>query len=181
VIFDDRTLIPVHVVSIILVTCLVSKLLARFQGQHWIRIALVLAAIALLGSYSFRAASWFTRTQRDGQGYASRAWKESETIQRVKDLPPGIPIYSNAYDAIHYLTGRPAILIPEKVVFVTGQPNRNYEAELEKMGTTLRIKKGVLVYFNTLPERWYLPAESELRTRLSLTEVWLGKDGSISR
>jgi len=180
VIFDERTLVPVHVVTIILFIVSSSKLLARFPETPWIKIVPASIAIALVGSYSWRTASWFDRTRRDGQGYASRAWRDSETINRVKSLPPGVPIYSNAYDAVYFLTGRPAILIPEKTVFVTGQPNQNYEAELEKISTVLRDKKGVLVYFNTLPERWYLPSESELRTRLSLTEMAQGSDGSIS-
>lgn len=179
VIFDERTLVPVHVVTIILLMVSGSKLLARFRGTRWIKITLAFIAVALAASYSFRTANWFDRTRRDGQGYASRAWKESETIQHVKRLPTGTPIYSNAYDAVYYLTGRPATLIPEKTVFVTGKPNQNYEAELEKMRTVLREKKGALVYFNTLPERWYLPSENELRTRLSLTGLTSNSDGSI--
>lgn len=179
VIFDDRTLLPVHVVTIILFMVSCSKLLARFPERPWIKVVLASMAIALVGSYSLRTASWFDRTRRDGQGYASRAWQDSKTIQRVKTLPPGTPIYSNAYDAVYYLTGRPAILIPEKNVFVTGRPNRNYEGELENMRTVLREKEGVLVYFNTLPERWHLPAESELELRLKPREVATQSDGWI--
>jgi 4-amino-4-deoxy-L-arabinose transferase-like glycosyltransferase len=181
VIFDERTLVPVHVVTIILLMVSSSKLLARGPEMRWIRIVLVCMAVALVGSYSFRTANWFDRTRRDGQGYASRAWKESETIQHVNRLPPGTPIYSNAYDAVYYLTGRPAILIPEKTVFITGKPNQNYEVELEKMGKDLRDTKGVLVYFNTLPERWYLPSESELRSQLPLTEIGTLPDGSLNK
>jgi len=180
VIFDERALVPVHVVSIILVIGFVSRLLARLQHRRAIRIAFSLVALALIGSYSLRAASWFNRTRRDGQFYASRNWKDSETIARIRSLPSAVPIYSNGYDAIYYLTHRPAILIPEKVSFVTGQPNQNYEAELEKMSTALKDQKGVLVYFNTLSERWYLPAESELKSQLSLTEIAKAPDGSIT-
>lgn len=180
VIFDERTLVPVHVVMIILLIVCSSRLLARFPGTPWIKIVLALIAVALVGSYSFRTASWFDRTRRDGQGYASRAWKESETLQHVRRLPPGTPIYSNAHDAVYYLTGRPAIMIPEKTVFATGGPNQNYEVELEKMSKDLRDTKGVLVYFNTLPERWHLPSEGELKLRLALTEISRGSDGWVA-
>jgi 4-amino-4-deoxy-L-arabinose transferase-like glycosyltransferase len=179
VIFDERTLLPVHVVSIVLVLVCASRLLVRFPNIRGIRLALVLAAIAVLGSYFIRTASWFERTRDDGQGYASRQWKESETVQRVRRLAPGIPIYSNAPDGIYFLTGRPAILVPEKTVFVTGRPNQNYETELAQMGSRLKTGGGALVYFNTLPERWYLPSESELRMKLELTEIAKGTDGSI--
>lgn len=179
VIFDERTLVPVHVVSIILVTGLVARLLPRVQNRRAIRLGFSLLALALLDSYTLRAANWFTQTRLDGQGYASRIWKDSNTIARIRSLPPDLTIYSNGPDAIYYLTGRRAILIPEKIVFVTGQPNPNYEAELEKMKTDLKERRGVLVYFNTLPERWFLPAESELKTRLSLIANSRAEDGSI--
>jgi hypothetical protein len=179
VIFDDRTLVPVHVVSIMLAVVGGSRLLTRFRDTPLIRIALTVMVIALVGSYSYRTAGWFDRTRHDGQGYASRSWRNSETIHRVQSLPPGTPIYSNAYDAVYYLTGRRAISIPVKTIFNTGQANRNYEAELDRMELVLREQKGVLVYFNTLPERWHLPAENELRTRLSLVEIASGSDGSV--
>ena len=179
VIFDERTLVPVHVVSIILVICLVGRFWPHFQKRRAIRIAFALVALCLIGSYSLRAANWFTRTRQDGQGYASRTWKESETIARLRTLPPDVVIYSNGYDAIYHFTGRSGQFIPEKTVFVTGKANQNYEAELEKMRRTLREKKGVLVYFHTLPERWYQPSENELRSRLSLSEVAKYSDGSI--
>lgn len=179
VMFDERTLVPVHVVSIILVIGLVARLLPRVQTRRAIRLAFSLMALALLDSYTLRAANWFTQTRPDGQYYAGSIWKDSNTIARLRSLPPNIPIYSNGYDAIYYLTGRPAVLIPAKTVFVTGQPNQDYEAELERMRRALRDQRGVLVYFNTLPERWFLPTESELKTRLSLTEIAKSSDGSI--
>ncbi|MEO8433359.1 MAG: glycosyltransferase family 39 protein [Pyrinomonadaceae bacterium] len=179
VIFDDRAMVPVHAVSIILFLCVVWKFWPHFDGRRVIRMALVLVAVNLLGSYSLRAVNWFNRTRQDGQIYASRIWKDSQTIAYLRNLPPEVFIYSNGYDGIYYLTGRPGQFIPEKTVFVTGRANQNYEAELEKMRKTLREKKSVLVYFNTLPERWYQPAESELRIRLSLTAISTAKDGSI--
>ena len=94
-------------------------------------------------------------------------------------LPAGAPIYSNGYDAIHYLTGQPALYLPEKVIHGTGRANQNYQFELDRMQRDLREHKGVVVYFNTLPERWFLPSESELKTLLPLTEIAKGSDGSI--
>jgi 4-amino-4-deoxy-L-arabinose transferase-like glycosyltransferase len=179
VIFDERTLLPLHVVSIVLVLVCASKLLVRFPNIRGIRLTLILAAIAVLGSYFLRTAGWFAHTRYDGQGYASRAWKESKTVHRVRSLAPEIPIYSNAPDAVYYLTGRPAILVPEKTVFITGRLNQNYETELAKMGSRLKTEEGALVYFNTLPERWYLTSESELEERLALREVLKETDGSI--
>jgi len=134
--------------------------------------------IILLGSYSVREAKWFLRARQDGQGYASINWKNSQTIAYVKSLPAGVPIYSNAYDAIYYLTGRPAIYLPEKVTHGTGRKNQNYAAEVESMRKGL-ASGGRLVYFDTLPERWFLPSKEELRIQVPLTELATTNDGAI--
>lgn len=178
-VLDGRALVPVHVAAIVLVSCLAWRLFEPFKQRRQIQIAFVALAIILLGSYSIRGARWLMQARRDGQGYASRAWKESETIAHIKNLPAGVPIYSNGYDAIYYLTQRPAIYLPEKVKHSTGRENENYDAEVESMGKALQERSGLLVYFNTFPERWFLPLESELRSQLPLTEMVAAPDGSL--
>lgn len=178
-VLDARALVPVHVAAIVLVSGLAWKVSESFRPRRSIQIAFVALAIMLLGSYSIRGAMWFMQARQDGQGYASRAWKESETIAHVKNLPAGVPIYSNGYDAIHYLTHRPAIYLPEKVKHSTGRENEIYDAEVESMGKALTERSGLLVYFNTFPERWFLPSEVELKQRLKLRSVGTNFDGSV--
>jgi hypothetical protein len=144
-----------------------------------IKIAFVALAIMLVGSYAIRSARWFMDVRQDGQGYASRAWQESETIAYVKNIPLGAPIYSNGYDAIYYLTKRPAIYLPEKVIHGSARDNQKYSAEVEHMRNALSERNGLLVYFNTLPERWFLPSESDLKNQLPLTQRFTSTDGSI--
>jgi hypothetical protein len=176
---DARALVPVHVAAIVLVCGLAGKTFEFFSERRTIRTTFVTIAIVFVVSYSIRGAIWFTPTRQDGQGYASRAWKESETISHIKNLPPGVPIYSNGYDAIHYLTNRPAIYISEKVKHGTGRVNENYKSEVESMGRALDERSGVLVYFNKFPERWFLPSESELKQQLNLRSVEINSDGAV--
>jgi hypothetical protein len=182
-VLDDRALVPVHVAAIMLVCGFAWKLFAslndNLKGNRAIRIALVILAMIFTASYSLRGGRWFLQVRQDGQVYASRAWKESETIARVKNLPSGVPIYSNGYDAIYYLSGRPAIYVPEKTNHNTGRPNENYEKEVAKMRRDLEQGNAVLVYFKTLPERWFLPSEAELVQRLRPRSVKPTVDGSI--
>ena len=177
-VFDSRSLLPVHVVGIVLVLYLTRDLQLRAGELRFARIAVVLFAVLLVASHSFRFVAWLERSSKDGQGYASRSWIYSETIAAVKSTAPGVPIYSNGYDAIYYLTGRRAILIPEKIVHGTGRPNPNYEKEVETMVDDIMDHDGVLVYFHKLPERSYLPSEEELRERVHL-QVFALNDGSI--
>ena len=43
----------------------------------------------------------------------------------------------------------------------------------------LREHHGVLVYFYTLPERWFLPSENNLKGRLHLRRLAAEADGAI--
>lgn len=178
-VLDLRALVPVHVAAIVLMSGLAWRGVAGFNRGRSIQIAFVALAIILVGSYSIRSARWFIQARQDGQGYASHAWKESAVIGNVKNTPLGVPIYSNGYDAIYYLTKRPAIYLPEKVIHGTGRENQKYAAELESMRKAMIERGGLLVYFNTLPERWFLPSESDLRSQLPLAEMVKAPDGSI--
>ena len=148
------------------------------SAKRFVGIALIVFAVLLVASHSFRFVTWLERTSKDGQGYASRTWTESETIMAVRRMAPAGPIYSNGYDAIHYLTGRSAVLIPEKIIHGTGQPNPNYQQELDAMVTDISGHDGVLVYFHRFTERSYLPSENELRERIP-RQVLVLNDGSI--
>jgi hypothetical protein len=178
-VLDARALVPVHVAGIVLVCGLAGKTFEFFRERSETRTTLVALAIVFVASYSIRGAIWFMQTRQDGQGYASRAWKGSATISRVRNVPPGVPIYSNGYDAIYYLTQRPAIYVPEKVKHSTGLVNENYDTEVDSMGKALKERGGRLVYFNTLPERWFLPSEVELKQQLKLRSVETNVDGSV--
>ena len=71
--------------------------------------------------------------------------------------------------------------IPAKTIHGTGRPNPQYDVELQRMRRDLATNKGVMIYFSTVPERWFLPAESELKERLPLTVSVAPVDGSIYR
>lgn len=178
-VLDDRSLVAVHLAALILILILAWSLYRCSTPTRNMRIGFLVLALVFALSYGLRAATWFELTRRDGQGYASRQWRDSETIARVRLLPSGAPIYSNGYDAIYYLTGQPALYLPEEVIHGTGRANQNYRSELDRMQKDLREHQGVVVYFNTLPERWFLPTESEIKTQLSLAGVGTFTDGSI--
>jgi hypothetical protein len=176
---DERALVPVHVAMIVLVSVLSWKVFTTLRKVGMVRITFIAIAVLFLCSYSVRGGMWLWHTRQDGQGYASRAWRESKTIEQVKTLPAGAPIFSNGYEAIYYLTHRPAMYLPEKVKHGTGRVNVNFAAEVESMGKALKDRRGVLVYFNTFPERWFLPSEIDLRKQLPLSPITTLNDGSI--
>lgn len=178
-VFDARALVPLHLVAIALVLCLSYKLLGPLTSSGSYRTATVCFAIIFVTSYSVRAAKWFVLTRQDGQIYRSNAWQQSAAISSVKRLPPGTVIYSNGYDAIYYLTGQPAIYVPEKIVHGTGRQNLSYEDEVSRMRERFETGGAVLVYFHTLPERWFLPSEKELVGELKVRPIAQTSDGVL--
>jgi 4-amino-4-deoxy-L-arabinose transferase-like glycosyltransferase len=183
-VFDERALAPVHALGIVLAVSLAHRLFgteARGRALNWTRLLPGLLAVVFVASYALRGTSWVWERRGDGQGYTSRAWARSATIERIRALPPETLIFSNGYDAVYFLTGRRAAFIPEKIVHGTGRPNRLYEAQLAHVREQLLEHDGVLVYFDRFPERAYLPSEDELRERLELYLVSREQDGSIYR
>lgn len=178
-ILDGRILLPVYVSVIILILCISHKLLCSIEGIHSLKVILIILSIILAGSYIGRGAIWVINSYRDGQGYASKAWKQSEVIQKVRILSPEVRIYTNGPDAIYILTGKHAFMIPNKVNPNTRLINRNYLSQLASIREQIKKQITVLVYFNTIDWRWYLPSEDELKERLSLGIIESRSDGAI--
>lgn len=178
-VFDERALAPVHVLGIVLLICLAHRLLRSSEAGHLLYLLSVILCLAFAGSYVARGANWVRQKRGDGQGYTSRAWRESATIERIRNLPAGTPIFTNGYDAVYFLTGRPAMFLPEKTVHGTGRANALYASELAHVREQLLDHNGVLVYFDGFPERAYLPPEDELRRELNLQPVSRETDGTI--
>ncbi len=177
-VFDQRSLAPVHV-AVVVLGLWVGRTLYLKSKSPVVRIALVVVALAFVTSYVIRGAKWFLAVSNDGQGYSSKAWRDSATISRIRTLSSDAPIYSNGYDAIYYLGRRPAMYLPQKINHNTAEANAIYELEIENMAKDLKQRGGVLVYFKTFPERSFLPSESELKERLSLRLLANEPDGSI--
>jgi len=177
-VLDSRSLLPVHFAALVLGLWLTRQLYDRALKAGPIRISFLVLALLLAGSYTFRGARWLKLVKADGQGYASRSWRESPTMAEIRKLPAAIPVYTNAIDAVYYLSGRRALDLPPRIIRGTGRPNQQYENDVERMKTDIQAHNGVLVYFHAFPERWVLPSESELRSRLPFEVVTLS-DGSI--
>ena len=171
---DARALAPVHVTGLAL---LLGSMPALARGRA-IRVALAALGLLVAGTHLARAPRWVAERGADGLIYSSRAWRESETMGRVRLLAAGAPIYSNAPEAIQFLADRPAAMLPEKVVHGTGRPNPGYEADLEAMRRRLAAGDGTIVLFDAIG-RDYLPRAEELRARFPLRPLARARDGTL--
>jgi hypothetical protein len=123
---------------------------------------------------------WLTRAAQDGLGYNSLAWRSSPVLAAARALPEGTWILTNGEDALAHIAGRVATRLPDRVSPTTLAPNPRYQRRLRVLRTQLE-NGGVLVYLRALPERWYLPTESELVAAWRLEPVLEAADGGIYR
>ncbi len=176
---DNRILSPVYVATLVLVLCLSSNFwttLGRFRAM---RIALIIFIGLFSVSQLAQAIPWLTHSYNHGLGYAGRTWKRSGLMKRVHGLDPGVPIFTNAPDVVYLVTGRPAYMVPSKVNPATKMLNDDYPSELAAVRRELKEHNGVLVYFNKIAWRWYLPSENELEEELVLHLYAREEDGSL--
>lgn len=178
---DSRVLAPLYPLLITLAVSAPSQTGELLQWSRMKRTATGVLVCGFLVALQLPLSwSWLAMSRADGIGYASRTWRESPLIIRVRSLPP-TPIFSNAPDVLYALLGKPAAMIPRKIYPDTRRANGDYQLELEQMRATLQKSHGFMVYFHVVQWRWYLPTAEELEKRLSLILVVGEKDGSIYR
>lgn len=116
---------------------------------------------------------------RNGYGYTSRQWTNSETVNRVTTVADDVKIYSNGPDVIQLLTGRMVTMIPNVTDAGTLKQNENYEEQMQLMCRELKEGKAILVYLNRIDRRWYLPTLQEMNTKCVMPILANLNDGII--
>ncbi len=184
----SRMLSPVHIAVLVLAFLLLHLVLGLFfQEAPKSRPALAMAYLAclgLLGVYALRGGLVVRDYHLGGIGYSSPAWREMETIARLRNLPAGTLIVSNETTAILFLTGRPAYPIQEIYQDRMLEPFTVYGAGEDAAQQAFRNQSAALVLFsNTLYDDFAMYAD-RTDERLSvltrgLYPYYVGNDGAI--
>lgn len=87
--------------------------------------------------------------RQKGDKFTGKAWSTSPTISWLNQLPDTVIIYSNEAVPIGFLTGHPALTIPEKVNSLTGLPSETFKDRTAAMQNDLNQGKAVLVIMST--------------------------------
>jgi hypothetical protein len=139
----------------------------------------VLASIVLFIFNLRPAIYWVSYRQREGEGLTSRAWKDSETVKFLKSLPSQTIIYSNAADACYLFTKREVLRLPAKYDSTGGRDNADFGAQMEVLKNDLDKNHALIIYFDRLTWRWYLPSRNELEEKYKLPVVTRLADGVV--
>jgi hypothetical protein len=174
---DDRILSPLLVASLALVVLASGDVLGRGRGPRWLRAGIGLAAVGFLALTLYRGGGAVLALREDGQGYAARAWQDSELIRWVRELPEEVSIYSNELDAVYLRAGRQAFQVPIRWDPVREAPRDDYPEQLAAMRRRVHEEGAVLVLFDTISgQQAFLPSEEELTE--GLAEVFRSGDGA---
>jgi hypothetical protein len=116
---------------------------------------------------------------REGEGFTSRAWRESEPVKFVKALPSQMAVYSNAADACYLFTNREALRLPAKYDPTGALVNTDFEAQMAALRDDLINNRALVVYFDRVNWRWYLPERHELEESYKLPVLRNFADGVV--
>ena len=176
--FQPRYLAPLYIASVI---SLAITLNGRASPPKLERLAVAfgcLAAILVAGNLA-RSIKMTADHVVEGNFYASPKWFNSPTIAYVRSLRPDVEVYTNAPDAVGYLAGRPAKWVPKKFERRTGRSTAPFDREVANLKRAVENGKAVIVWFDAIDFRFYLPSESELKTLLGFGPTLRSGDGTI--
>jgi hypothetical protein len=173
-----RYMVPIYVSMVPMIILLVHSTLMTRKKIKLFYIAISVGIIISI-FHSGRTAKWLIESFRNGSGYSSKSWHESQLIAYINNVEPMVHIYSNGDDAIRLLTNRHASPIPEKFNRRSGLTNELYSSQIEAVKEDLAHGRGVLVYFCKIDWRFYLPTRQELEESLAVGVVLSAEDGFV--
>ncbi len=143
---DERLLSPIFAMGLILLLWFFSR---QWKAQKWYEMGvIVILILAVLVTNGTRSIQMVQSYHSQGRGYASARDHISETYTYLRNRP-STPIYSNAFAAIYFWTGRVTYSIP---------PTANLPAMKEDMQKT----GALLVVFDSIPVELYGTTQSQL-------------------
>lgn len=175
---SSRLMMPFHILFLVLVITSAHQWLKR-TGNLLTRIvaAIVCSAIAFLVLTT--GVQYARKISGDGQGYAAKAYRNSEVIARTRSIPPDVTVYTNLELPIVLYTGRIPYMIPLKINNSTQRPNETYGAEMKSMAADIRDSSALLVYFKRTPGWYVLPTLEEIRETVPLRSIAELNDGGL--
>ncbi len=175
---DNRILSPLFPLGVITFFSLIFNVIDNFRMPR-LYLLLVILLAGLLAYQMKITLPYFRYAHENGRWYTGKQWQTSNIMKIVKSLPDDIFLYSNGDDAIELLTRKIAFSIPAVEAPGTLKKNRDFDTDLQEMAEKLKSANGVLVYFNLIKWRWYLPTSEYLYENLPLRIIYQGSDGAV--
>jgi hypothetical protein len=179
---DYRILYPVYIFGILFILLITSDViqLNHTSTGSKAKFAIVFLFIPLfIASKAIALPSFVNHFIDHGQGYLSKGWRESHTLNLVKTFPVGV-IYTNAEDILDVYFNRETHFIPKMFNPTSKLENSDYQAEIAIIRNHLIKKGGLIVYIHQFAYRSYFPKIDRLYADIGLAgSIYEAKDGFI--
>jgi hypothetical protein len=173
---ESRLFLPVYLFGITLVFSLGFGL----SGNPWRVRVMVILSVLTIAINAYSSFVWAAERHREGVGFLSRAWKESAAVNFAQHLPPQTVVHSNAADAYYLYTGQEAVRLPAKFdPMEGGRANPNFELQIAAVRSDVLNNRAIVIYFDRVDWRWYLPSRSELEELHKLPVLMRLSDGVV--
>jgi hypothetical protein len=168
--FENRILAPMEVSLLIVIL----GALAKWSERRPLYQKVLVITLLLMFTWFWAREGRYTveLLGKDGQGYASLTWKNSPTIEYIRNLPPEKIIYTNKNTGVFLQTGRNSYRLLSRTDPVTLKPRDNYEDQLAEIHQNILSQKAVLIFFG--PDEQTEPEDrawlEDLRSGLTMFE-----------
>jgi hypothetical protein len=174
---DKRILAPVYLLWAIAFFALLAEAAHVWRRPFVRAVPAGIATVFVVAGLVFGVAlTYLSRTE--GIGFTGRAWRDSPTMAYIAALPDKAVVYSDAAQAIYFLTGRLACGLPVRYSPYTLLPNQTFEDETAAIGRALE-EGAVLVDFNAWPTGGYETDPRDIAVALALEPVLVLADGVV--
>lgn len=149
---NERLFSPLYIGAIFTLLGLLVCLARSWASWRWLA-ALVWIVVAVSVSHNVPVSLRLARAlHQDGFGYTGRDWRESPVIAAIRSLPPGTPIITNEADAVLFLTGRPAVWLPDVIASQPAEVMARFGDSPAQLPEEIvfRQKGGALVIFPSI-------------------------------
>jgi hypothetical protein len=175
---DIRILLPLYFFGVIFTVLFIYDV-KMFTEVKLIWRAILIYVFMLVFHNSIGTYALARTIHEDGIWYTHREWRTSEVMEFLCFIPEDIPIYSNGPDVISLLLHRESKMIPVKIHSTSRLPNQHFIADIAQMNADLQHNKGLVVYFDNITWRWYIPDKDELQELVDLSLIRRAADGII--
>ena len=177
-VFDYRMLAPLHIFIVIAFLNLLSAIEKNRFSFIFKTASYVFTSVVLILNGDITESS-IKRYRKDGQGYTSRKWRDSEIVEYANTLPEKTPIYSNGHDVIAFFAGRNAKILPTKYNNTSLLPNPGFKANMEKLYKEVTENGALILYFDKKNTRRNLPDKKDLENIYNMPVLLKLDDGKI--
>jgi hypothetical protein len=146
--FDAATKFKLRILAPVLVSLLVLLVALGIWLFSRRRIVVIALTVLLLAVTIYKQSLTIDSWSKNGLGYASFQWYDSQAMMFLGALPADVMIYTNEPGAVYLYTGRGCYVLPDRFDSATGLARTTFEQGLASMQANINSGKAVLALFD---------------------------------